>query len=138
VVPSRAVEPERDSRVIEARATRCWVASDGFVRSQIRPGADFVLQDSIDAMMATRELAASLPSPVLVDARGVRTASRESRLYWAGSDARATLSAMAVLVASPVSRVIASFFIRLVRPGFRVRIFDAEADAVAWLRAGAP
>lgn len=120
--------------MVEARATRTWLGHDGIVRSQIRPGIDFTLDDSVAALAATRTLAVSLPTPVLVDCSTVRTASRESRLYWQGPEARGTLSAMAIMVGTPVSRVIASFFLRLVRPDFRVAIFSDEASAVRWLK----
>lgn len=128
------VKPEQDTLVIEERATRSWVGADRIVRSQIRADIDFSLDDSIAALAATRALAKRLPVAVLVDCRLVRSATRESRLYWEGQEARESLSAMALLVASPVSRVIASFFVRLVRPEFNVRLFSTEADAVSWLR----
>jgi hypothetical protein len=128
------VNPDVDTPVIEARATRTWVGADGIVRSQIRPGSDFSVEDSADALRGVRALADRSPAPVLVDARGVRTASREARLYWERPEARDALSAMGIVVGSPVSRIIATFFIRLVRPGFLVRIFSSEEDAVAWLR----
>jgi hypothetical protein len=128
------VKPDQDSLVIEERATRNWVGADLIVRSQIKGDIDFSLEDSVAALAATRRLAKRLPFVVLVDCRQVRSASRESRLYWEGREARESLAAMALLVASPVSRVIASFFVRLVRPEFNVRLFSSEDDAVRWLR----
>jgi len=132
------VEPQRDCRVIETRATRQWTGEDGIVRSQIRPGIDFTVEDSAESLAATRSISGDVPVPVLVDGRGVRSATRESRLFWASDEVSATISAMAILVGSPVSRMIASFFIRLVRPGFRLRIFSDEAAAVRWIKEGCP
>ena len=127
------LEPDGDRRVLEARATRNWVGADGIVRSVIRPGTDFTLEDSEAALAATRALVATLPTPVLVDCRGVQSASRESRLFWQRPDVQGSLSAMAILVGSPVSRAIASFFLHLVRPDFKIRVFSSEAEAAAWL-----
>jgi hypothetical protein len=128
------MEPERESRVIEERATQNWVGADGIMRSKIRAGTDFTVEDSKAALCATRTLVTVLPASVLVDCRGVRTATRESRLFWESPDAKRTLSAMAMLVGSPVSHMIVSFFVRLVRPDFKVRSFTSEEDAVRWLR----
>jgi hypothetical protein len=128
------MEPERESRVIEERATQNWVGADGFMRSKIRAGTDFTVEDSQAALRATKTLVTELPTPVLVDCRGVRTATRDSRLFWETPEAKRTLSAMAMLVGSPVSRMIVSFFVRLVRPDFQLRSFTSEEDAVRWLR----
>ncbi len=128
------MEPEVRAEVHEERATRFWVASDGFVRSQIRPGARFVLEDSVAAVHRLRMLAAALPAPVLVDARGISSATVEAQLYFTGPLASESVAVMAVLVGSPLSRVIVEFFMRLVRPRFATRAFTSEAEAVAWLR----
>ncbi|MFO0659413.1 MAG: hypothetical protein U0165_06240 [Polyangiaceae bacterium] len=115
-----------------------WVGSDGLVRSRIRDGIDFVLEDSIDALDATKRLAKTLPTGVIVDCAGVRSASRESREFWSRAEALEALSCMAIVVTSPIARVIASFFVRLVRPGFNVKLFSSELEAVEWVRSLSP
>lgn len=125
--------PDPSTRVIEDRATRTWLGADGVVRAWIRPHTDFALEDSVAALAATRVLAPSLPVSVLVDCSGVRSASRAARTFWENEDARGSIDAMALVVGSPVSRMIATFFLRLVRPDFRVRLFSSERDAVSWL-----
>lgn len=128
------MEPEQDAHVIEQRATRTWVGRDGIVRAQVRPGAEFTRADSVAALNATRILVPNLPALVIVDCSDVRSADRESRLYFESPEAKGTLLAMAIVFGSPVSRMIVSFFMRLVRPDFKVGIFSSEEDAASWLR----
>jgi hypothetical protein len=40
---------------------------------------------------------------------------------------------VALLVGSPVTRVIGNFFIGLNKPRWPVRLFRSESDALAWL-----
>jgi hypothetical protein len=40
-----------------------------------------------------------------------------------------------LIVDTPLSRTLGTFFLRVNKPPFPVRLFDNEASAVAWLRA---
>lgn len=46
---------------------------------------------------------------------------------------RDLVAAMAILVDSPVTRVVANFFVRVATPPYPVRLFTSTADAVQWL-----
>ncbi|QNK82068.1 STAS/SEC14 domain-containing protein [Nakamurella sp. PAMC28650] len=69
--------------------------------------------------------------PVLVDMRYLAKADRAAREHFTGPDAQAT--AVALLVASAVSRVVANFIIGLQRMPVPTRMFTDESAAVSWL-----
>jgi hypothetical protein len=71
------------------------------------------------------------PVPVLVDMRYVSKVDRAAREHFSGPDAQAT--AVALLVASAVSRVVANFIIGLQRMPVPTRMFTDESAAVNWL-----
>jgi hypothetical protein len=106
----------------------------GFVRAVMRQGCEMVLADAQANVAAIYELAGQQRSRVLVDMRGVRSQSREAREYFAASAAaeNATL-AVALLIGSPVSRVLANFFLRFTTQRIPVALFTEEAAAIAWL-----
>ena len=58
---------------------------------------------------------------------------RAVREYYAGPELAAVVSAAALLVDSPVGRVIGTFFLRIARPAAPIRIFTDEREALAWL-----
>jgi hypothetical protein len=69
-----------------------------------------------------------------VDLRGARqAATREAREAYA-AEGHQYVSAAAVLIDNPVSRVIGNFFIGLNRPRLPMRLFVSEAEALAWLQ----
>ncbi len=45
------------------------------------------------------------------------------------------VSAVALIVDTPLSRILGTFFLSVNKPPYPVRMFDDEESAVAWLRA---
>ncbi len=105
----------------------------GFVRATIRPGAEMVLEDARDALRATAELAGGVRRPVLVDAREVKSQSRDARAYFASEEAARVCVAVAILIGSPVSRVLGDFFLRHTTQLVPTRLFTQDEAAVDWL-----
>lgn len=71
--------------------------------------------------------------PVLVDLRAVRSQSAEARAYLAGPEATKVSAAVALLVASPLSRAIGNFYLGFNRPEVPTRLFTDEIEAERWL-----
>ena len=76
-------------------------------------------------------------APMMVVMGEVRGQTREARefLFKDPSIQRHT-TRVALVHRSPVSRVLTTFFIRLVKPQVPVRVFTDEEQAVAWLLEG--
>jgi hypothetical protein len=88
----------------------------------------------VEALAVTDEVAAAAggrPRPLLVDMREMAGITREAREYFTSSSHGIT--AVALLTASAVTRMIANFFIGLRRSPVPMRMFKSEPDAVAWL-----
>jgi hypothetical protein len=74
--------------------------------------------------------------PVLVDIRNLKSMTREARKHY--GRVTDTVSAIALLAASPATQVIANFFLGLNRPDVPTEMFTDEAQARAWLRRHRP
>ncbi|MDQ3335699.1 MAG: STAS/SEC14 domain-containing protein [Myxococcota bacterium] len=120
----------------EAATETCTFQRDprGFMRAVMRTGCEMGLEDAQKNLAAIFELGGRQRGLVLVDMRGVRSQSREARQYFATSDEalQATL-AVALLIGSPVSRVLANFFLRLNPQRIPTALFTAEEAAITWL-----
>lgn len=98
-------------------------------------GAQFELADAVEAVAATGRIAGGVRRPVLVDMRGVQSESKEARAYFGSAEIAKNIKAIALLVGSPVSRIIANFFIRIgTEQPVPTRVFDDEKHAREWLR----
>jgi hypothetical protein len=58
---------------------------------------------------------------------------RAAREYYAGTELAAVVSAAALLISSPVGRVIGTFFLRIAHSATPIRLFTNEQEALAWL-----
>jgi hypothetical protein len=105
----------------------------GFVRAKLDTGAQLELQDAREAVAATWRVAGERRRPVLVDMSGLAGQTREARLYFVSDEAVERYSAVAILVGSPVSRVIGTFFLKLAEHRVPTRLFSDLAEAERFL-----
>ena len=106
---------------------------DGFVWFISKPGAIHDGEYTRKIMEIYKGLAEGQPILVYADVRGLATATSDSRQIAVSDEFREVIKAMAVLIDSPLSRVIANFFTRVSKPPYPTRVFTDEAEALAWL-----
>lgn len=108
------------------------VTDGGVVRLRIADDTEVTTRDAEAAVDAVASLTAGVPHPLLVDLRSVGPMKRPARKVFADSN---VASRVALLVGSPVSRMLASFGLGLDRPrhGAPLKVFDDEAPARQWL-----
>ena len=80
------------------------------------------------------KLAAGKRRPMLIDMRAMKTQSREVRAYYTGPETTNLNLALAVLVDSPISRVIGNFFLGFNKMDLPTKLFKSEVEALAWLK----
>jgi hypothetical protein len=119
------------SEVITTRVAKIWLRDDGVIHQVSLPGIKVQLADAKENVAAITQLAAEKRRPVLMDIRASLGIEREARAYY--SSLR-SITARALLVGSPVTQVMANFFIRINKPVIPTRLFTSEAEAVAWLK----
>ena len=120
-----------DSAVITHPKFRLWLRPDGIVQLVWAPRTTVLLEDVTVALAAMAELTGGRRSPLLVDARDTGPLDRPTRAELTRrSDLQA---AVALIVGTPLTRVMANFFLSVNKPVFPTRMFDDEASAVAWL-----
>jgi len=96
-------------------------------------GATFEESDARDAVAASWQVAGERRAPVLVDMRGMRAESRAAREYFTSEETASKVSAVALLVGSPVSKMIGNLFLRLGAHRIPTRLFTDDASARRWI-----
>ena len=120
----------------EAEKTYLWepLAVDGIATFRLLRSSVLTLEVAqaliADLSLLTRGSAS--PSPILVDMRRSGGATREARTYLGGPTGK--YAALALLVGSAATQMIANFFIALNHPKIPTRIFTDEEKALQWLR----
>lgn len=109
---------------------RMWLA-DGVVHLVWSPPVPSGLEDATAAIEAMIEVTGDRPAPLLVDVRQAGPQDRAGRLEFIRR--HEVVSAVAILVGSPLSRMMGNFFMNVGRPKAPTRLFDDERAAVVWL-----
>ncbi len=109
-----------------------WLRQDGVVHLAWGPGAVLRLEDAVAAIDAMTKLTDGRKSPLLVDTRDLGPQDRAARMEFVRGGE--LVSAVALLVSTPLSRMMGNFFLTVSKPMAPTRLFDDEAVAIAWLR----
>jgi hypothetical protein len=113
------------------RISRVWLAEDGILRNVCLAGVDQELVDAQETIAIYEHLWGGIRRPLLVDMSRVRSISRGARACYAEESPR-TISAVALVVGTPLSRMIGNFFLGLNRSPQPTRLFRTTEDAEAW------
>ena len=121
-------EPE----VITHPQFRIWLRADGIVQMVSTPGESMDFDGAIAAREATAALTGGRKYPILVDGRGGASPDRRAR----GEFARPSdlMSAAALLVDTPLTRMMGNFLLTVSKPVTPTSLFENEGAAVAWLK----
>jgi hypothetical protein len=126
------VVPPEGTAVYRTRTAIIWVGPEDIVRVIALEGSTMTGEDAYENLAAIPERQHK-KRPVLVDARGVASITREARQVYRGIKENPRTTAVAILVDSPLSRVVANFFIGLSRMYVPTRLFTSAEEAIAWL-----
>lgn len=124
-------DPAIPPMAITTRTCALWV--EGVVHGRFLRGAVVELEDARENVAVTARLTEGRRRPILVDLRECRSQSPEARAYLAGPEATQVSLAVALLIASPISRAIGNFYLGFNRPAVPTRLFSDEPAAIAWL-----
>ncbi|MBX0326120.1 hypothetical protein K2Z83_00230 [Oscillochloris sp. ZM17-4] len=121
---------------VQTRTTTIRYGEDGILYITLLPGAQEILADAQENVRVMMRLSGERRTPLLIDIRTIKSQSREARDYYNSPEALRITAAMALLVGSRISSLIANFFISIsAREGTcPMRIFTDEAEAQAWLK----
>jgi hypothetical protein len=123
---------EQDGSVMTHPKFRMWLRPDGIVHVVWAPRTTPLLQDAIATQEAMAKVTGGRRAPLVVDMRDTGPQDRQTRAEWARPTG--LLSAVALIVGSPLSRIMGNLFLRMNKPAFPVQLFDNEESAIAWLK----
>ena len=121
-----------DAREITGEKFRIWTRPDGVVEIEWVPQVPSTLDDAVAVIEAMSELTGGRAAPLLVHTTDAGPQSREARLEFVRR--QEVVSAVALVVGNPLSRMMANFFINVSKPEVPIRLFEDDESALTWLR----
>lgn len=116
------------------RNCRMRLGEDGIIREVVFPGSVEDLEAAREAIAAVAQISGGTRRPLFIDIRRVRAVNREARELFGSEEASRWVTAVALLVGSPVSRVIGNFLLGLNKLGVPIQLFTSESSAIDWLK----
>ncbi|MBV9791181.1 MAG: STAS/SEC14 domain-containing protein [Chloroflexi bacterium] len=123
-----------EAEEIVIRTSTVRMESQGLVRITHHPGAVQTLDDAQAIAAVVNTLMQGQQGKLLIDMRRIKSQDREVREYYTQQGYTIGLQAVAILIGSPVSRVIGNLYIGFNKSEIPTRLFTSEAEAIAWLR----
>jgi hypothetical protein len=121
------LNPENETRT-------CVFTFADIIVARYRAGAEETLDDARANVALCLLRTAGQRRPLMVDLRAAKSQSAGARAYMAGPEGLKVAQAVALLMGSPVSRVLGNLYLGLNKPPIPTRLFTSEDEAQVWLR----
>lgn len=121
------------NRVIKTETASLWLDQYGIIHVNILPGAEVNIQHTRDYVTVAKRFG-NTKRLILVDISKIKSASREARDFFKQETGSEIIKSVALIIGSPVSKVIGNFLIGLNKPSYPIKLFTSEKEAEGWLR----
>ncbi|MBA2612529.1 MAG: STAS/SEC14 domain-containing protein [Bacteroidetes bacterium] len=111
-----------------------WMGEDGICRTKTKPLAEVTIVEAMENSVAVNSFYKEKKFPLLIDARNIKSMAKEARKHFSTNGRTTKINSMAIMVKSPLSRIVGNFFMGLNKPEMPACLFDDEAAAVEWLK----
>lgn len=110
------------------------LGDDNILYTECVPNTIMTLEDGKESTRISAEMVNNLPLPLLCDLTNVVKMTQECRQHFAGPEHAETFSKAALIVTSPISRIIGNFFLGLNKPLKPTKLFTNREDGLKWLK----
>jgi len=118
---------------IETKLFTIYVGEDHICRSVVKNKAEVDLKEARLATEAVIRLFKGEKGPILVDIREIKSISKEAREHFTMKNREPNVNSIALLVKSPLSMLIANFFLGINKAVVPTKLFTNEKKALEWL-----
>lgn len=108
--------------------------SDGIMQIDCTPGTEMTIDKGKQATVILEEMIEGNPRPLLCDLTNVKKMTRECRQHFASEEHAMVFTKCALLISSPIARIIGNFFLGANVPARPTRLFTNKEEAINWLK----
>lgn len=117
---------------IKENAYISWLIEDGILYLKVKKSNEFNLQMAKVCVKDLEEYTNHKPYPCLMSVVEIKSLTKEARDYFA-HEGDSHILADAILVNSPIMKMISNFFIKVSKPRKPTKMFTDKAEALEWL-----
>jgi hypothetical protein len=120
------------NKVINTKSASIWLDQNGIINVSIFPGAEVNIHHAKEYTEIAKQFGDN-KYPILVDISKIKSTTREAREHFKGGTGSKNIKSVALIVGSPVSRVIGNFLIGINKPEYPIKLFSKIDEAIDWL-----
>jgi len=126
---------EEVTRSTETTKGMVQLYSNGILHQTYNDGTELTKEDSLaEIELYSNEYCRDMKRPILVDIRNIKAISKESRNIYSSEETEKCLSAAALLIGNPVSRIMGNFYLGLNKTIMPAKMFTSVKEASDWLK----
>ncbi|MES2593046.1 MAG: hypothetical protein V4608_14280 [Bacteroidota bacterium] len=125
---------ENKNKLVELRTFTTWLGDDGICYTVVKPNVEIVLEDAMANSAAIKAISSGMVFPLLVNLKAIKTISKEARDHFSMRNRTPGVTAIAMLINSPGSRIIGNFFLGINKPAVPTKLFNDKNKAIEWLK----
>lgn len=111
---------------------RLWLMDDSVVKVHINEGAHMRLREAEKLMQTISGLSKYTSRPIVVDLSHIASIETSAKLHFISKRTDNHNLCMAMVIASPIGRMVANFSLLFQHPGCPTRYFNSETAALRW------
>jgi len=115
---------------------KCQVFIDdlGILIQSYNENTELTEKDALEEIKLYGKIIPKKKRPILIDIGNIRTVERNAKSVYASEEAAEFLSATALIISNPVSRIMGNFYMGINKTKMPVRMFTSTGDARKWLK----
>lgn len=107
---------------------------DGFLFMECVKGVDHNIEDAIECVKTGLEMTNDKQVPGVVDARNLKSQSKEAQDYYAGPENLKLVKCLALIVGNPFTKMFGNIFLKLKKPSYAFKMFTSMDEATEWAK----
>ncbi len=117
---------------LESKEFKTWL-SDNIIYTEVKLNAIIDLEAAKNNTEMVRKLSGEKKYPLLVDLNNIKSITKEARDHFAMKGREPLINSLAMVIKSPISRMIGNYFINLSSPTVPTKLFNSKEKAIKWL-----
>jgi hypothetical protein len=120
--------------LLETEKIKFILRPDNIVQIECKPDTIMTIDEGKLSTKMVGEIVNGNPLPLLCDLTNVVRMTQECRRHFAGPEHAAVFSCCALIVTSPISKIIGNFFLGANKPRRPTRLFTDVEEGLLWLK----
>jgi hypothetical protein len=117
---------------IEVSKFWTWIDENGIIHTQVKPNAEIYIDDAKENSKVVNELGVD-GTGLLVDSWEIKSMTRDARQFFTVRNRNSKINTIGIVTRSPVSKIIANFFLRVNKPDMPCKLFNSKEKALIWV-----